>query len=318
MATVQPDPAGGSSVWASEDLFAKAQRYAEDMLSQPRDEWKFGLWASLMLEHLARAALAHVSPTLLADPKDWHNLYRALGHTPTAARYLPKSVDVSTVLGRLREVVPGFDDKLEGVASLHISRRNDELHSGNCPYDALKNSIWLPGFYEVCDLFAKFIGESLDTLLGPDEARVAANLISASQDQSAKAVLSRIKAHNAVWVGKAQQEKDLLSNQATTWAMRQNGHRVKCPACGCQSLLDGAPTAPAAVYMEDGEIIETQFFLPSKFECIACGLKISGLAELRAADLDEPYKATTTYTAAEYYADQLDPYAGYEPDYNEP
>jgi hypothetical protein len=80
----------------------------------------------------------------------------------------------------------------------------------------------------------------------------------------------------------------------------------------------GSAVAPPTVKVVDGQVIETQFFLPSKFECVACGLKISGLPELHAAGLSQEYKATFTYDAAEYYAPPSDPYDGYEPDYNEP
>jgi hypothetical protein len=51
-------------------------------------------------------------------------------------------------------------------------------------------------------------------------------------------------------------------------------------------------------------IIETQEFLPSKFECIACGLKMLGLSQLHACGLASPYRSKATYTLIEYYANQ--------------
>ena len=64
-------------------------------------------------------------------------------------------------------------------------------------------------------------------------------------------------------------------------------------------------------------IIETQDYLPVKFECIACKLKISGLSQLSACGLGNVFKHTSTYDAANYYAPQ-DDYDGYEDDNNEP
>ena len=41
--------------------------------------------------------------------------------------------------------------------------------------------------------------------------------------------------------------------------------------------------------------------MPSTFECIACGLKISGYSKLSACDLADSFTSTTTSTIAEFY-----------------
>ena len=41
--------------------------------------------------------------------------------------------------------------------------------------------------------------------------------------------------------------------------------------------------------------------LPSAFECIACGLKISGLSKLSACGLGDAFTSTTRMTPAEYF-----------------
>ena len=64
-------------------------------------------------------------------------------------------------------------------------------------------------------------------------------------------------------------------------------------------------------------MVETQQYLPSKFECVACQLKISGLSPLTACGLGDTFTATFTYELADYYAPN-DDYAGYEDDNNEP
>ena len=70
--------------------------------------------------------------------------------------------------------------------------------------------------------------------------------------------------------------------------------------------------------MLDGDtVVETQYFLPSRFECVACGLKITSLPQLHAAGLAETYKATFTYDAADYFRPE-DEFEDYEPDWNEP
>lgn len=301
--------------WAKDALLAKAQRYAQEMLSHSRDEWRFGLTSTFVLEFLARGALANVSPALLADSKDWNNLYFALGYTPTAAKFIPRSADIATVLARLREILPAFTPELEGFAAQHMNRRNEELHAGGTPFDGLKTS-WLANFYQTCTVLLGSVGEQLPFLVGAQEARVAEVLIAASRDESAKVVMKAIAAHKTVWESKDPSEREKLTRQASAWATRQAGHRVVCPACGNDSLVIGTPISEPLRKLDGDLIVITQEYLPAKFECVACQLKIAGLSQLSACNLGGTYKATFTYDAADYYApDDQNP--GFDDDNNE-
>jgi len=302
--------------WSRDALLAKAQRYAQEMLSHPRDDWHFGLTSTFVLEFLARATLANVSPTLLADAKDWNNIYYALGHTPTASKFLPRSINTAAVLSHLRDVLPSFTTELEGFAAQHINRRNEELHAGSTPFDGLPTT-WLANFYLTCSVFLEAAGESLGLLVGAEEVAFAKQLIDASRDQSAKAVSKAIAAHKTVWESKDAAERAKLERQAPVWATRQAGHMVKCPACGNDALVAGTPVSAAIRKLDGDLIVETQDYLPSKFECVACKLKITGLSQLTACGLGATYKSTSTYDTADYYAPE-DDYRGYEDDNNEP
>ena len=303
--------------WAPDALFAKAQKYAEEMLKTTKDDWKHGLWSSLTLELLGRAALANINPALLADPKDWNHLLFALGYQPKASKFSPKSIDVSSVFSRLKDLLKDFTPELEGFSVLHMQRRNEELHSGSSPFDGYAISGWLPSFYEASKVLLVSMQRDLSTLLGSDEAAAAEAMIAAAKDEQAKAVKKSVAAHQTVWDSKDQNEQNSLMNKANVWASRQDGHRVKCPACNCDALVFGIAIAPATQSIDADQITETQQFLPSKFECIACGLKMSGLSHLSACGLGAPFKATYVYDAADYYRSD-DDYAEYEPDFNEP
>src|SRR5216117_3698225 len=117
--------AKAAHIWSKDALLTKAQRYAEEMLSHDRDDWRFAFWSSLTLELLARAALANVSLTLLAEQKEWNNLYFALGHPPKAKKFVPNSIGISEVFSRLGEILPEFDTRLGGFGVLHLQRRNE-------------------------------------------------------------------------------------------------------------------------------------------------------------------------------------------------
>ncbi|SFD28929.1 hypothetical protein SAMN04515619_13642 [Collimonas sp. OK412] len=282
------------------------------------DEWEYALWSGFSLEFLARAALANVSPALLAETdRTWTSLYHALGFKPTEERFSPKSVTISEVFRRLTAIFPNFTKEHESFGILHTGRRNAELHTGEPAFDGVKGSVWQPRFHQTCEILLSSMGMTLTDFLGKAEAKVAKQLIAAAADDSANAVKGEVDAHKRVWGAKVEKERSALTAQAAVWATRQVGHRVDCPACGSQALVVGEPVSPPIQRLSDGEITETQEHLPNQFECIACGLKIAGLSRLTVVGLGDRYKKTLVYDAAEYYAPK-DDYAGYEDDNNEP
>lgn len=303
--------------WSHEALLAKSQQFFEEMLRHARDDWRFAHWSTLALELLARAALARVSSTLLADQNNWNNVYYALGHKPKAAKFVPTSIGIGVVFNRLREILPEFTPDMESFGITHMARRNEELHSGDAPFESLSASKWLPAFYATSKCLVKSIESDLALLIGPDEAKVAETMITALHDQTAKAVMKLVTAHRTVWEGMSGAEKTKLASQSSVWATRQAGHRIKCPACACDSLVYGVPIAEPLKSIDGDDITETQQYLPSRFECVACGLKISSYAQLSACDIGDPYKSTSTYSAAEYYSND-DMYQEYGDDNNEP
>ncbi|AYC30978.1 hypothetical protein D3880_00625 [Pseudomonas cavernae] len=312
------NPAATPSVWDPEALYIKAQRYVQHMSELDSDGWEYALWSGFSLEFLARAALANISPALLAETdKNWASLYHALGFSPTEERFSPKSIAISEVFKRLMAILPNFTKEHEAFGILHTGRRNSELHTGELAFDGIKGSVWQPRFYQACEILLSSIGMTLDDFFGKDEASVAMQLISAAADDSAKAVKGDVEAHSKVWKAKGEKERAALLAQASLRATRQAGHRVDCPACSSPALVFGEPVSAPVQSLRDGEITEKQEYLPNLFECIACGLKISGLSRLAVLGLGDRYKKTQVYDAAEYYAPQ-DDYFGYDEDNNEP
>jgi hypothetical protein len=252
----------------------------------------------------------------LADHKDWNNVYFAIGFDPKAARYIPKSCDLRTVLTRLKEIHPSFfTSELEAFALRHTVARNAELHSGETAFDIARTSEWLPMFYLTCLNLLKSMDEDLGVLFGEEEAETASTLARAATDEAAKAIGKTIQAHKTVWEGKTEDQQREARERGTAWATRQEGHRANCPACGTTGLLTGSPAAAAQKTLDGDLIVEKQSYLPARFECVACGLKISGYSQLNACGLGDLYTGTFTYDAAEYYAPAPEDF--YEPDYNE-
>ena len=311
------EPGATPATYHPEALYAKAERYIQNMDDYDSDEWEYALWSSFSLEFLARAALANVSPALLAEAdKNGSNLLFALGFAPFEERFSPRSIPISEVFKRLSGILPEFTKEHESFGVVHTGKRNAELHSGELAFDGVKGSTWQPRFYQTCGILLTSMGVTLPEFVGEDEAEVAKKLIDAADDESAKAVKGDVEAHKKVWNAKLDDDRSTLQTQAAVWATRQNGHRVDCPSCGSAALVLGEPVSAPTQKLDDDEIIETQEYLPTHFECVACGLKIAGLSRLAVVGLSDRYKKTQTYDAAEYYA-PADDWSNYEDDNNE-
>jgi hypothetical protein len=295
------------------------------MEQYPSGDWQFGFWSSLSLELLARAAIAHISPALLANNKDWRNTYHALGHPATKKGFVPNSVETNKVLSMLDELLPDFTKELYDSCAIHVDRRNAELHSGEDAFVGLGTSAWLPKFYASCDVFLRSMYKTLGDFFSDPESIQAQ--ITAMRDTAAKNVAQEIQSYKKIWEGKNLDDQTGAHEQAVAWATRHVGHRVVCPACGNPAIIQGSPQGLVTTLTEEDEVVQKQTMLPSLFECIACGLKISGLSKLSASGLGDTFTATSTWSPAEFFNlhtdEELDEARGmsaepeFEDDFNE-
>jgi hypothetical protein len=292
--------------WSKDALFSKAQLYAEKMEQHEDSNLEFGIWSALTLEMLVRAAVASVSPVLVADAQDWNNLLYALGGAPKKAKFIPKSAAITDLVARAEDLCPGFTREHANFCASHFARRNSEIHTGNLAFENIGSSTWTPSFYSTCEVLLAAIGETLATLFDKETADRAQEEIAALRDDTAKAVNGTISAHKAVWAGRTDDEREASKQQANTSSLRHYGHRVSCPACGSTALIQGTPAGAAKQSVEEGGILERQVMKPEAFACVACGLRISGYSKLLAAGLGNSYVATAHYDAVEYFEIDID------------
>lgn len=292
--------------WSKEALFAKAQLYADTMIESQESDWQLGLWSAFTLEILLRAAIAHTSPVLLADSKDWNNILYSLNIQPKKSKFVPKSASITELINKIEDICPEFSREHSNFCANHFTMRNTEVHTGDLPFESISTSSWLPMFYSVCAVLAEEINESLETLFGHEAAKQARDDIAALEDGTAKSVKGTIQTHIKTWDLKTENEKDAARMLAETTALRHYGHRANCPACMCTALLQGKAAGEAKRSVDEDKIVERQVIKPETFSCIACGLRISGYSKLLAAGLGDTYISTSRYDAMEYFEIDLD------------
>jgi hypothetical protein len=175
--------------WSSDALWNKAKLYIGRAFTGDRDSEAFPFFAAIGLEFLARAALAHVHPSLLADPQDGNNILYGFGYPATPH---PISIPARTIYSRLQYVVTDFNKDDQSFCLLCAERRNRELHTGDLAFHNLRNSEWLPDYYRVTNKIVASLGRSLNELFSDEEAKEALENIDVVQKETVTLIKQRI------------------------------------------------------------------------------------------------------------------------------
>lgn len=288
--------------WERSALWSKAVLFMQRATAQDKESPEFGLWASLGLELLARAAVAHTSPALLADPdKDQKNLLHAFG---IGSSHTPKSIPTIQVLSLCRTLVPAFTEDEFKAASALLNRRNEELHTGAAAFATFPVQSWIGNLFRCCKILAEHQGESLATLFGNAEVTVAEEILGKVEAGVINSVKSLISAHSKVFEAKDKNERERLTNEAQAESDRlshRGHHRVACPACKCTATVQGTTYGGERLEHKDGIIIVRESVIPTKFSCTACDLKLSSYQELVAAGVGDHFTHRSEYSPPDYY-----------------
>jgi hypothetical protein len=289
--------------WERDTLWAKARLFFERAFNEPRESPLFCLWCSLGLELLARAALASVSPTLLAEPDQEHkHLLHALKRGSQAGS--PRSIGSAQVFKLCNVLFSDFSKEDLVMALALTNRRNDELHTGSAAFDEYPSKLWLAGFYRACRSLATAMGESLESLFGKQEAKAAIEILKDVQEDVKSRTLNTIAAHRKVFEAKMEDVKRNLAAAAKAEAERlshQRHHRADCPACQSIGTLQGKAVGEKHESLEDGVIVLRQSVSPREFHCPACDLHLQGYGPLDAAGLGGLYTRRTEVSPEDYY-----------------
>ncbi|MFE0142788.1 hypothetical protein [[Kitasatospora] papulosa] len=292
-------PFDHEALWIKAKLFLNR---AMDEDSRSFDEQ--ALWAALALELLAKAALARVSPLLIAEPnEEGTNLLIASGLVKGNARFT--SVRAKTLMARCHKAFKPFDSS---EAMLIINGRNEYLHSSGAGFMAIPPHHWWPRYWAQAAILVTALDRDIEELVGSDrELTVTRHL-----EQNAKNLEQRTEALIERAKQRRQQrlEGTLPAKVAAEWknaqylaAQMSHSEAATCPACESTGLLEGDEVLGTDVKYPSGsfpsdedydpitEVLVTLTIGANYFSCPACQLILNSYDLIRQAGLETDFEA---------------------------
>jgi len=290
-------PYDHAALWLKAKLFLN---HAMDP-DEPRVFDERALWASLALELLAKAALARVSPLLIAVPtEDGTNLLIASGLVAGDARF--SSVKAHTLYLRCNKAFKPFNAK---EAQAITDARNEYLHGGGVGFTGIPPEAWWPKYWAQASILVNALDADLDELVGSDRTATVEKHLA----QNKKNIEHRVE----MLIARAQQRLaqhrsgDLPARIAEEWARPADGtaglsHRTEqaCPACGSIGILEGEDVKDAEAHFE--QVDEDDYdawmdltIVSDYFSCATCRLVLDGYELLEEAELPSDFADTGEY-----------------------
>lgn len=233
---MSPAPYDHNALWLKAKLFIN--RAMDDTEERSFDER--ALWACLALELLAKAALARISPLLIADPKeDGTNLLVASGLLEGDARFV--SVGAHTLFSRCSKAFKPFNDR---EAKTFANARNEYLHGSGVGFLGIPERAWWPKYWAQAKILIGAMDSDLEELVGYQRA----NIVNKHLAENKRNVEHRVEA----LIARAQQRLARHRAGALPAKIDAEWHKLvdltiglsyrteeDCPACGELGDLEG-------------------------------------------------------------------------------
>lgn len=289
--------------WDHNALLLKARLFLNHAMDhdEPRTFDERALWASLALELLAKAALARVSPVLIAAPnEEGTNILVASGLVQGEARFT--SVQAHTLFSRCAKAFKPFNsDEARAIANA----RNDYLHGAAPTYTAIPEAAWWPRYWAQARILINACDQILDDLVGTDrvpevESHLASNKKNIEFRYQMLIERSRQRLHLL-------QTGQLRAAEAAEWARHREGDlsarleystAANCPACGGPGLIEGEDVENAEEHVEwlsedDYDAWMELTIGSSYFSCDRCRLVLDSYELIAEAQLPEAFDVRT-------------------------
>jgi hypothetical protein len=223
-------------------LWMKAKLFIN--LAMDDVEWRTfderGLWASIALELLAKAALSRSSPLLIiASSNDASNHLAAVGLMEPHGS--PRSITASQLYERCQKAFKPFNAKEAGRIA---QCRNDYIHTGTPSLLAIPPEAWWPRFWAQAAILVNALDRSMDDLVGGQRIHTVESHLAKNKQN--------IQHRTEMLIARASQRYqqynsgDLPARIANEWinpvslsAGLRYSASATCPACSANGLLEG-------------------------------------------------------------------------------
>jgi len=298
-------------VYNPDALWLKARLFMNHAMDagEPRAFDERALWATLALELLGKAALARVSPLLIAVPnEEGHHLLAASGLV--AGDGPSMTVSAATVFKRCARAFRPFNS----TESLQLANnRNQYLHSGMATFTGLPETAFWPALWS----------QAVILILAQD--REIADFVGEDRASEVEAHLARNRAHveqrAETLIGLARQNLDLVTSghaperiaaayrrKVDLSAGLRHSETATCPACGADGTLEGEQEAGHEIRYEQVADDDFDAFVDVSvyadyFSCPRCRLVLDGSELLEAAGLESSFDVEgdiSDYMSEEY------------------
>ncbi|WP_329474981.1 hypothetical protein OG555_25045 [Kribbella sp. NBC_01484] len=284
-------PYDHEALWIKAKLFLN--RAMDDEDARAFDER--ALWASLALELLAKAALARVTPALIADPsEDGINLLIASGLVEGDPRFL--SVRAKTIFSRCQRAFKPFNAK---EAEIFTSARNEYLHSSGIGFATIPPRAWWPRYWSLVIVLIAALEKELEELVGADRQQEVEDHLAQNTkniEHRTETLIERAKLRLAQFRGGTLPAK--VAAEFRPGFDRTAGLRYRepetCPACGEMGTLEGDEVSNTEIEYEQ---VDDYDFVPTVtltiesefFSCPTCQLVLDSYELINQAGLSDSF-----------------------------
>jgi len=258
------------------------------------------LWASAALELLGKAALARVSPLLIAEPnEEGVNILIAAGLIEGTAKFT--SVTASTIFKRCQRAFKPFS---AAEALKFADARNEYLHGPTIAFMTLPPEAWWPRYWALASILITAQDREIKELVGPDRVPVVEGHLKQNAkniEHRTESLISRATQRLAQYRGGTLPAKIQMEWQANPdlTAGLSYSEAATCPACGSTGTLEGDDDSDMSYQYEPGDdewepgTTWAEITVPAEhFSCPTCHLVLDRYELIEQAGLPTDFEVT--------------------------
>jgi hypothetical protein len=286
-------PYDHEALWSKSKVFLNRAMDPGDVRSFDEQ----ALWASAALELLGKAALARVSPLLIAEPtEDGVNILIATGLLEGKAKFT--SVSASTIFKRCGRAFRPFSRE---DALRFAEARNEYLHGSSVGLLNIPPEAWWPRFWALAAILVTAQDRDLEELVGSSRLATVEGYL----DQNAKNIEHRTEAQ----INRAQQrlaqhrsgtlpakiQREWSADVDLTAGLKYRETAI-CPACGGAGTAEGEDSSDISYdyergwYEDEPDSVTATITVPiDYFSCPTCRLVLDRYELVVQSGMDDSF-----------------------------